>query len=97
METRSKLIIVFNDDIRARQGKADSQKHQRVTSRPDQIKLNRQDFKYTGIIIDNETNTAGQELTNNHIKQGQENNHIRNHEAGTQDTHDRGLTVSWCS
>ncbi len=61
-------------------------------SRPDQIKLNRQDYKYTGIIIDNETNTAGQELTNNHIRRGQETNHIWTQEAGTHDTHDRGLT-----
>ncbi len=44
------------------------------------------------IIIDNETNSAGQELTNNHIKQGQETNQIWTHEVGTQDTHDRGLT-----
>ncbi len=49
MQTRIKLkIIVFNEDIRARQGKADSQKHQGVTSRPDEIKLNKQDYKYTG-------------------------------------------------
>ncbi len=35
------------------QGKADTQEHRGVTSRPDEIKLNRQDYKYTGIIIDN--------------------------------------------
>ncbi len=37
---------------------------------------------------------AGQELTNNHIRRGQETNQIWTHEAGTQDTHDRGLTIT---
>ncbi len=55
--------------------------------------MNRQDYKYTGIIIDNETNTAGQELINNHIKQGQETNKMWTQEAGTHDTQDRGLTL----
>ncbi len=41
----------------------------------------------------NNTNTAGQELTNDHTKQGQETNQIRTQEAGTHDTHDRGLTT----
>ncbi len=84
-------ITVFNKD-KARQGRADTQEHRGVTSRPDKIKLNRQDYKYTGIIIDNHKHTAGHELTNDHIKQGQETNQIRKHEAGTQDAHDRGLT-----
>ncbi len=50
------------------------------------------------------TNTAGQELTNNHTHRGQKTNQIRTQEVGTQDTHDRGLTatgtllnVSYCS
>ncbi len=37
-------------------------------------------------------NTPGHELTNNHIRRGQETNQIRTQEAGTHDTHDRGLT-----
>ncbi len=36
-------IILFNEDIKAGQGRADSQKHRGVTSRPDEIKLKRQD------------------------------------------------------
>ncbi len=40
-----------------------------------------------------EERTPGHELTNNDMKRGQETNHIRKQEAGTQDTHDRGLTV----
>ncbi len=32
----------------AGQGKADRQETPGVTSRPDEIKLNRQDYKYTG-------------------------------------------------
>ncbi len=39
------------------------------------------------IIIDNETNTAGQELTHNHKKRGKETNQIRTQEAGTQEPH----------
>ncbi len=47
-------IIVFNVDIKGGQGKARQGRtymdriHRGVTSRPDQIKLNRQDYKYTG-------------------------------------------------
>ncbi len=44
------------------------------------------------LITDNETNTAGQELTHNDIKQGQETNQIWTQEAGTHDTHNRTLT-----
>jgi len=36
---------------------------------------------------------AETDLTNNHIKQGQETNQIWTQEAGTHDTHDRGLTI----
>ncbi len=36
---------------------------------------------------------AGKDFTNNHIKQGQETNQIWSQEAGTHDTHDRGLTL----
>ncbi len=35
---------------------------------------------------------TGTELTNNDMKRGQETTHIRKQEAGTQDTHERGLT-----
>ncbi len=74
---------------KARQSKADSQKHRGVTSGPDDTKLNRDELKYTL----NETNTAGTDLTHNHIKQGQETNQIWTQEEGTHDTHDRGLTL----
>ncbi len=40
-------LTVFNVG-KARQGKADRQEHRGVTSRPDESKLNRQDYKYTG-------------------------------------------------
>ncbi len=36
---------------------------------------------------------AGTDLTNNHTKQEQETNQIRTQEAGTHNTHDRGLTL----
>ncbi len=39
------------------------------------------------------TNTAGQGLIHDHLKRGQETNQIWTHEAGTHDTHDRGLTL----
>ncbi len=45
-------------------------------------------------MIDNGTNTAGQELTNNHNQRGQETNQIRTQETGTQDTKDKGLTLT---
>ncbi len=35
---------------------------------------------------------AGTDLTNNHTKQGQETNQIWTQEAGSHDTHHRGLT-----
>ncbi len=65
-----------------------------MTSRPDAIELNRQDLNTLGnkLII---THTPGTELTNNDMKRGQETNHIRKQEAGTQDTHHRGLTVTF--
>ncbi len=37
-------------------------------------------------------NTPGHELTNNHIRRGQETNQIRTQEAGTHDTH---TTEDW--
>ncbi len=40
-----------------------------LRSAGDEIKLNRQDYKYR-IIIDNEINTAGQYLTHNQKKRG---------------------------
>ncbi len=44
---RKLKIIVFNENNTG-QGKADRQETPGVTSRPDLIKLNRQDYKYTG-------------------------------------------------
>ncbi len=47
----SNLFYIFkNDNIiyKSGQGKADRQETPGVMSRPDQIKLNRQDYKYTG-------------------------------------------------
>ncbi len=47
------------------------------------------------IITDNETDIAGQDVTHNHKKRGQETNQIRTQVVGT---HDRGLTTwSKCS
>ncbi len=40
-------ITVFNED-KAGQGKADRQETPGVMSRPDEIKVSRQDYKYTG-------------------------------------------------
>ncbi len=47
-QMRIKLkITVFNKD-KAGQGRADTQEHRGVTSRPDDTKLNRQELIYTG-------------------------------------------------
>ncbi len=67
-----------------------------ITSRPDDMELNRQDLN-TPDNKHNHKHTPGIELTNNDMKRGQETNHIRKQEAGTQDTHDRGLTNTGCS
>ncbi len=56
------------------------------------MELNRQDLNKHIIT---HTHTPGTELTNNDMKRGQETNHIRKQEAGTQDTQDRGLTLRW--
>ncbi len=82
-QTKIKLkIIVFNDDIRAGQGRADSQKHRGLTSRPDEIKLKRQELNTQGNKHNHE-HAAGHELTDNHIRRGQETNQIWTQEAGT--------------
>ncbi len=56
------------------------------------MEFNKQDLNTHGNEHINHTHTPGTELTNNDTKRGQETNHIRKQEAGTQDTHDRGLT-----
>ncbi len=78
-------IIVFNDNIKGRQGKVDTPG---ITSRPDKMEFNKQDLNTHWQI----THTWN-ELTHNYMKRGQETNHIRKQEAGTQDTHETPLTV----
>ncbi len=86
-QTRINLkLTVFNVD-EARQGRADTQEHQGVTSRPENTKLNRQELIYTRQL----QNTAGQELTNNHTRRGQETNQIRTQEGNAWHT---WLTIS---
>ncbi len=77
-------IIVFNDNIRGRQGKVDTPG---ITSRPDKMEFNKQDLNTHRQI----THTWN-ELTHNYKKRAQETNHIRKQEAGTQDTHKTPLT-----
>ncbi len=58
------------------------------------MELNRQDLN----TPDNKhiiTHTPGTELIHNDMKRGQETNHIWKQEAGTQDIHDRGLTLTY--
>ncbi len=66
--------------------------HREVTSRPDEIKLKRQELNTQVINTHNHIHTAGHKLTHNDMKQGQETNQIWTQEAGTDDTHNITLT-----